>query len=69
MATTTIVITYTAGAAPKNDAVTSFTVDGTAYGSLTAAQIQASLFRMDQAVRNAMFDKATTLGPTGIVNP
>jgi hypothetical protein len=47
MATTTIVITYTAGAAGTgDDDVTSATVDGTAYASLTAAQVKKTLQEM-----------------------
>jgi len=38
MATCTIVVTYTPGTADKEAIVTGFTVDGTAYGSLSDAQ-------------------------------
>jgi hypothetical protein len=38
VATCTIVITYTPGADQKDVTVTSFTVDGTAYGSLSDLQ-------------------------------
>lgn len=40
MATSTIVVTYTAGAGEVSDRITSFTVGGTAFGSLTATQLR-----------------------------
>lgn len=44
MATCTIVITYTPAVADTKEAVvTSYTVDGTAFGSLTGAQVAKAI--------------------------
>lgn len=57
MATTTLVITYTAGTNDTPDTVTSMTVDGTAFGSLTAAQIADTFARLERAERLLLRDK------------
>lgn len=50
MATSTIVLTYTAatadGTAEKGAKVTSMTVDGSAYAALTAAEVQEAYILM-----------------------
>ena len=73
MATSTIVITYTpatgANAGDTPEAGISFTVGGTAYNSLTAAQIQTALRLMNLAIKQAEKDKAGTLQLLGAEVP
>lgn len=58
MATSTIVITYTG--TPGADAeVQSFTVDGTAYGSLSIAQVYNARQLMKKAQNRVSSDKAS----------
>jgi hypothetical protein len=67
MATATIVITYTAATAFDQDEVISgCTVGGTAYGSLTAADIQAAIRLMKKMAAKLEFDKASTIRTSGI---
>jgi sporulation protein YlmC with PRC-barrel domain len=71
MATTTIVITYTAGSAAGKDEVTSYTVDGTAFGSLTDTQIRdtqnrvARLLVLNQTAKAATLTKGKKSTPGG----
>jgi hypothetical protein len=65
MATQTIVITYTAGSGNNGDEVTSFTVGGTAYGSLTAANVQQSIRLMKKAVKRVVADKSSAIHEQG----
>lgn len=50
MATSTIVLTYTAGSGAQKDVVTSMTVGGTAYGSLSAADVNDAIQRLFSAI-------------------
>ena len=59
MATSTLVLTYTAGSAGSvDDDVTSLTVGGTAYGSLTAADVVAAITLMEGALKRLRADAA-----------
>jgi len=51
MATSTIVITYTAASGEVGNKVTSLTEGGTAYGSLTATQVKLARALMEDAAK------------------
>ena len=51
MATSTIVVTYNAASGEVSPRVTSFTVGGTAFGSLTATQIRLAQGLLESAAK------------------
>jgi hypothetical protein len=57
MATSTIVITYTAATGEKDAKVTSMTVGGTAYASLTAANVRDTAFLLNEGAKLLRSDK------------
>jgi hypothetical protein len=60
MATLTVVITYT-GTLGLDEEVQSYTSGGTAYGSLTDAQVYAAQRLLGKAVKRASADKGSSL--------
>lgn len=64
MATATIVITYS-GTEPAEE-VTSFTLGGTAYGSITTANKQTARRLMLKAVKRVTADYGSTFAPAGV---
>lgn len=65
MATSTIVITWTGTAGGQDHEVQSYTVDGTAYASLTATQIRDSSRLLRKAFKRLTADKANVSAFTG----
>jgi hypothetical protein len=65
MATTTIVITSTTNAGEASDTVQSLTVGGTAYGSLTAAQVADAYRLMELSLPMLLRDKVAA-SPGGL---
>jgi hypothetical protein len=69
MATSTIVITYTAGSAgTTEDVVTSATEAGTAWGSWTEAQVKNTLNRLEQ-LRNLIIAENGNKASSAILAP
>lgn len=60
MATSTIVVTYTGTSGGADHEVQSFTVDGTAFASLTATQIRDASRLLRKAFKRLANDKANT---------